>query len=102
MSLVIKSLGTTAPEGAERLYRDALVTEGSLFLVDFSNRGTLDNYSLEPGAPVMDLAREAAAELGVVTTANSSFMPGHQLTEGKGVVGFQEGSLEQDTTGISF
>lgn len=102
MSLVIKSLGTTAPEGAEKLYRDALVQKGSLFCVDFSNRGTLENFSLSPDAPVLNLAREAASELGVVTIANSSFMPGHQLTEGKGVVGFQEGSLDQDTTGISF
>src|SRR5690625_189120 len=85
MSLVIKSLGTTAPEVAKKLYRDALVEEGSLFLVDFSNKGTLINFNTSVGSPVFDLSRESSNELGIST--QGEITPGVEtsLTEGRGV-----------------
>ena len=84
MALVIKSLGTTAPQGAKKLYRDALVEEGSLFLVDFSNKGTLINFDITNGAPVFDLSREASNELGVNTQGSVITGDDLTLTEGKG------------------
>lgn len=87
MGLVIKTQGTTAPEGAEKLYRDALVGEGTLFLQDFSNRGTLYNFRLNNGDPVYDLAREVSIPMGMnnsITFKHNLEEGNPELTEGKG------------------
>lgn len=40
----------------EKLYKDALVSTGTLLLHDYSNRGTLYGFSLKEGFPARDLA----------------------------------------------
>lgn len=88
MTLVIKTKGITAPIGAEKLYRDALVSEGSLMLQDFSNRGSLSDFSIDNGAPVYDLARDISLPLGIdnYTTFKHNLESGEpSLTDGKGV-----------------
>lgn len=100
MSLVIKSLGTQAPEGAERLYRDALVTKGSLLAVDFSNRGTLDNFDV--ASPVLDLAREPAAELGVVNMIENTYDSDSELSQGRGVQTYEGEEDPGATKGMVF
>lgn len=86
MALVIKTRGVEAPEGAEKLYRDALVVPGTLVLHDFDNRGTLDNFSLAQGSPLRDLARDSSLALGVDNSAvmyhKSESTP--ELTTGNG------------------
>lgn len=84
MSVVLKSVGATAPEGASKLYRDAVVNSGTLFAVDFSNKGTLKNYDVTSGAPVLDLAREAASDLGFINSASVIGDEDFSLTAGKG------------------
>lgn len=60
MTLVLKN--NTVTGGVEKLYRDALVSNGTLTLVDFSNLGTLDNYYLPT---VRDLAFESKLDLNL-------------------------------------
>lgn len=84
MTLIIKSIGSTAPAGAKKLYRDALVENGTLLLYDFSNRGTLNNFSVSNGSPVFDLARESSIPLGVNAAAKVSSLTDNNLTPGRG------------------
>lgn len=65
MNLVIKNQHEESENG-ERIYRDALVSEGTLMLVDFSNGGTTFNKDLTKG--VYDLARDAAELIGLYTS----------------------------------
>lgn len=89
MSLIIRVPKVKAPVGAEKLYRDALVSKGSLLLHDFSNKGTLENFSLALGAPVKDLSREASNPLSVVNSTtfnyNADDVEEPSLTAGKGL-----------------
>ncbi|NKI28266.1 hypothetical protein HCG49_17060 [Arenibacter sp. 6A1] len=86
MTLVIKSLGTTAPSGAKKLYRDALVVNGTLFHVDFSNRGSLNNFNIRKDSLVYDLSRESSIPLGITTTGSVNLISDIDLTltDGKG------------------
>lgn len=87
MGLVIKSKGVTAPEGSEKLYRDALVSEGTLLLQDFSNRGTLHDFRLQNGDPVFDLSRDVSLGLGIENQASFKHNledENPELTLGKG------------------
>jgi|GEM_PF-1209118 len=65
MTLVIKNKNVSLPSG-EKLYRDALVTNGTIYLTDFSNRGATNNFSVKNSDIVMDLARESSVPLGVI------------------------------------
>lgn len=71
--------------GSEKLYRDALVTDGTLLLVDFSNRGTLSNFRVDKGFPVKDLARESSEALGVVNSTRLNYEDSTHLSEGLGL-----------------
>lgn len=86
MGLVIKTKGTQAPAGSEKLFRDPLVSNGTLLLQDFSNRGTLYDFRLQNGDPVYDLSREVSVPKGVNNNTtivhNSAVDPA--LTPGKG------------------
>lgn len=82
--LVFKTFTGVAPEGAEYLYRDALVTKGTMFCIDFSNTGTLDNFNVGAGAQIKDLAKEPASEMGIVTTGIATLTGDKVLTPGKG------------------
>lgn len=86
MALVIKTLERTADTTAEQLYRDALVDNGTLILHDYSNRGSLNNFSIDKGAIVRDLSRESSLLLGV-NNASEIFSnnDSQQLTPGKGI-----------------
>lgn len=64
MGLVLKTNTVVSPSG-EKLYKDVLVSEGTLLLHDYSNRGTLYGYSLTNGYPVRDLAQETSNALGI-------------------------------------
>lgn len=104
MALVIKVGGVEAPSGAEKLYRDALVVPGTLVAYDFSNTGTLNDFSLAQGAPLHDLARESSIPMGV---DNSSTMyhkaeVNPQLTDGKGFRGNNLGSNPQPVEILGF
>lgn len=84
--LVTKKLDVIAPEGAEKVYRDALVTKGTLFLFDYSNQGTLDNYNINSGQKAYDLAREAESELELTTNEGVfQWNKAALLTDGKGL-----------------
>lgn len=54
MALVLQTKETVGT-GA-KLYRDALVSNGTLMMLDFSNRGTLHGFSLKRGFPIRDLS----------------------------------------------
>lgn len=86
MGLVIKTKGTKAPEGSEKLFRDPLVAPGTVLLQDFSNRGTLYDFRLQNGDPVYDLSREVSEPKGIINNTtflhNSDTDP--ELTPGKG------------------
>lgn len=86
MGIVIKTKGLNAPEGALKLYRDALVNEGTLFLHDYSNFGTLRNFDITDWAT--DLAKESALELGINNESKMRWSPDRvskpELSEGKG------------------
>jgi len=86
MSIIVRTTTQTAPAGASKLYRDALVSDGTLLLHDFSNRGTLDNFALEAGATIRDLSREASVPLGVENLVSFEDPAGDidGLTAGKG------------------
>ena len=88
MALIIKTTGTEAPAGAEKLYRDALVAPGTLLLHDFSNRGTLQNFSMEQGDPLYDLGRDTSIPLGVDNSTsmdyNTEDVSAPELTPGLG------------------
>ncbi|HIX54671.1 MAG TPA: hypothetical protein H9853_06570 [Candidatus Sphingobacterium stercoripullorum] len=71
--------------GSEKLYRDALVADGTLLLVDFSNRGTLHGYSVAKGFPVRDLARESSEVLGIKNSTRFNYEDSTHLSEGLGL-----------------
>lgn len=87
MALILKSNTDQAAPGAERMLRDALVTDGTLLLHDFDNKGTLRADSLAQGAPVYDLSREVSMPLGIANSVefkhNADDDP--KLTPGKGL-----------------
>jgi len=68
MALVIVNKNVTKGEG-EKLYMDALVSEGSLYLTDFSNLGALKQFNVKNNATVNNLAQGAAVELGVISNS---------------------------------
>lgn len=95
MGLVIKITGADA-QGGSKLYRDALVSTGTLILQDFSNKGTLDDFSLAQNAPVHDLSRDVSKNILNINNFsnfnhNASVTPA--LTNGKG--------LDTSTLGIN-
>lgn len=81
---VIKTLGIKAPAGAGKLYRDCLVKSGTLFLIDFSNTGTLDNFSVIDKANVYDLADDSAKEFGILSGGTVRTLANLTLTPGRG------------------
>src|SRR5690554_4855905 len=86
MGLVIKITGADA-QGGSKLYRDVLVSNGTLILQDFSNKGTLDDFSLAQNAPVYDLSRDVSQNiLNINNFANFNHNASVQptLTDGKG------------------
>lgn len=64
MTLVIVNKKVELPQG-KKVFRHALVTEGSLLVIDFSNLGGTLNFNVDNGAEVLNLARETASGLGV-------------------------------------
>lgn len=60
-TLVIKN--NLLSGGSEKLYRDAIVSKGSLFCFDFSNKGCVSNGDL---TTVRDLALESKNDLGII------------------------------------
>jgi len=103
MNLVFKNQRDTAPVGAEKLYRDALVSKGTLMLVDFSNKGSTFEGDLTKG--VYDLARDAAELLGVNTYPEfktKTAIP--SLTAEKGLPMTNMGAVNQDdfSVGLNF
>ena len=87
MSLVIKVKGEYAPTDSKKLYRDAIVDEGTLLWHDFSNRGTLNGAPFVNGNIIYDLARDNSELLGITNTAPLTVVPTANpiLTSGKGV-----------------
>lgn len=83
MTLVTQNLGATAPAGAKKAFGDALVEQGTLQLVDFSNGGTLVGNSVADGKPVNNLAVLSAMEYGFIGHG-SVVGNGMALTPGKG------------------
>ncbi|HIY76409.1 MAG TPA: hypothetical protein H9825_09115 [Candidatus Sphingobacterium stercorigallinarum] len=65
MALGFQTLENSAPEGAEVIHGDAMVSDGTLLALDFSNKGCLYGYSLKNGYPVRDLAKFANDPLGI-------------------------------------
>lgn len=86
MGIILKVDGEVAPVGAEVIFRDALVENGSLLLHDYSNRGTLDNFDLTKGAN--DLARESSLKLGIDNRAKFRY---NQLVVDKPVLSAGKG-----------
>lgn len=105
MAIIIKSLDTVAPVGAKKLYRDALVSNGTLGLIDFSNKGSQDNIKILNGETVNDLSREASKEIGVINNFQVVGSPtSFTLTDGMGFATLnREGSLNvNQLNGLSF
>lgn len=95
MNLVIQNTNIEAPAGSPKIYRDPLVSEGTLSLLDFSNRGTTVGFDLSKG--VYDLAREAAEQLEVLT--NPIVLPSTpalQLTADRGISPANSGAAGTD------
>lgn len=69
MSLVVKNKSLELTEGV-KLYRDALVSKGTLTLFDFSNRGTTVNGNVNNDAIIYNLGRDSDLMLsnGVINT----------------------------------
>lgn len=85
MAILIKTSGE-APEGAKKIYRDAIVTEGSALLIDFSNRGTVPDNKPKNGQNILDLAREPAFEMGLENSIELIINnPSYELTAGYGL-----------------
>ena len=86
MGIVIKSKGIAAPSGAEKLYRDALVSDGTLLLQDFSNFGNLIDFDITNWAT--DLAKEASEELNIYNSTKLKWNPENvvkpELSAGRG------------------
>ena len=83
MTLVTQNLGATAPAGAKKAFGDALVEQGTIQLVDFSNGGTLIGGSVANGKPVNNLAALSAKEYGFLGHG-AVVGSGMALTPGKG------------------
>lgn len=81
MAIIIKDNSLTINNG-EKLYRDALVSEGTLGLIDLSNLGGTDNYNVRNGATIFNLARETE-----ITPSNYSIdtRVNFKLSDGKGI-----------------
>lgn len=102
MNLVIKNTNETAPLGAEKVYKDALVSEGTLMLIDFSNRRSTIDYDLEKG--VFDLAGDAAKELNVNTDPEVALDLPIEITPDRGLPGSPTGAAGNNdfTKGVLF
>lgn len=84
MGLVIKIKGAEAQDG-KKLYRDALVSKGTLLLHDYSNKGGVYDRDLAKGA--LDLSREASVSLNVHNGSEFKYSPAAtkpELTNGGG------------------
>ena len=81
MAIIIKDNSMTIDNG-EKLYRDALVSKGTLGLIDLSNLGGTDNYNVRNGATIFNLARETG-----ITPSNYSIdtRVNFKLSDGKGI-----------------
>ena len=86
MTTVLKTLTERAPEGAEKLYRHALVEHGTLAMFDFSNGGTTDAFDVSNGANIYDLARDSSLLLGIDNQGVSqrNIVDDSSLTPGRG------------------
>ena len=86
MNLVFKNLNEEGDPNDEYLYKDVRVNKGTIFGLDFSNRGMLLNYDLSKG--ITDLAEDAPAHEGITTypefgLGNNGIIP--ELTEKRGL-----------------
>src|SRR5690606_2133994 len=70
-NLVIRNMNEVADENAPVIYADAIVNDGTLFALDFSNRGMLSNYDLSRG--VRDLAEGTPVRSGIITLPEIAF-----------------------------
>jgi len=106
MALIIKTTGTEAPAGAEKLYRDALVAPGTLLLHDFSNRGTLQNFSIGQGDPLYDLGRDTSIPLDVDNSTsmdyNTEDVSAPELTPGRGFSAENLGVIPPEKSFLGF
>lgn len=84
MGLVLKTKNTIAL-ATEKLYKDALVSNGTLLLHDYSNRGTLYNYQVKHGFPFRDLSDSKA--LGINNEPNyiNAYVQENPLSKGFGL-----------------
>lgn len=84
MGLVLKTKNTVIT-ATEKLYKDALVSNGTLLLHDYSNRGTLYNYQVKHGFPFRDLSDSKA--LGINNEPNyiNAYVQENPLSKGFGV-----------------
>lgn len=64
MTLVIRNKNIILTEGT-KLYRDALVTVGTVYLTDLSNRGATQNGAVKNGDKIFDLGRESSLDMDV-------------------------------------
>lgn len=87
MAVTLQINGEYASGTPEVVYYDALVDEGTLFIHDYSNRGTLVNFNFQDGSIARDLARQISLPIGIDNStelvAASGTTP--ELTAGRGI-----------------
>lgn len=87
MTLVIRDRNLHLQEG-DKLYKDVMVTEGTILALDFSNTGTTDGFNVDNGAIVRNLAKETAEQLeAVITGSIKTSTEENQLNSKKGFTG---------------
>ncbi|MGB7527707.1 hypothetical protein [Sphingobacterium cellulitidis] len=91
MNLVIKNTNEIADENSPIIYKDPLVTKGTLLCVDFSNGVTIKGGSLSKG--LIDLADDAAIEIGVQTNPMVMNPTDMNITVDKGLSPFNIGFI---------
>lgn len=89
MAIIIQDNSITLNEGV-KLYRDALVSDGTLFLMDLSNKGGTDDFNIANGNPVYNLARDTGL---VPYDAVMNTRKTMKLSEGRG---FSSSSSDED------
>lgn len=89
MALVLQTKETVGT--GDKLYRDALVSNGTLMMLDFSNRGTLHGFSLKRGFPIRDLSGfpDVNNDTRIVNSSDLNISEGlgfplHELDTGEG------------------
>lgn len=83
MNLIIRNTNENAEPGAPKIFDDARVNEGTIFSIEFSNRGALVGYDLNKG--IKDLAHNTGAREGITTYPNIESTDGlPELTAKKG------------------